>query len=484
LSFDSSQQAALPSAVFSEEPPQADPHAGLSLAQVIAILRYHWKISAAIAAALIVVSAIGIKLLPKTFTAVSTLIINSDNHKDVLAAQAQGADFGTQQAYVMTQTELLLSPAILLPAVDQMHLTTVRDFAGGFPGTDPVALRDYVGKNLAKALQVTVGQGGQLVYVEAASKSPDLAANLANGVVAVYMDEERRRTNGPAVERERQYSADLAELRAKVAQAQDNLAAYLKQSGLTSLTRNPGEVDTENQALTDLSQKLLDAQNQRRALEARSAGERASGDEAMGSTLVQGLREQLNSQQNQLAQLAGTYGPQHPKMVALKAQIASTQEQIARAISALSENASTQLARARDLEAQYSRALADQRAKVLHLRDQQGNGGKLELELESAQSVYKRALDGYDQIMFASTGNNTMVSLLSPATPPVEYTKPKKTKLFAVAILASILFGIAAPVAFELLLDRRVRCKDDIERAFGIPVLAHLGPIPAIGINT
>jgi succinoglycan biosynthesis transport protein ExoP len=457
--------------------PQADPQVGMSMAQIFAIVRHHWKMGAIIAASVLLMSALVLKLLPKTYTAVATLIINTDR-KDVLAAQT-GQD-ALAQGYIVTQTELLASPAILLPAVDRLHLTDNSKFAAGYPGSDPRGLRDYVEKNLAAALNVQVGMGGQLVYVEASARTPDLAAQIANGVVAVYMDEERRRSNGPAIEREHQYAADLAELRAKVATAQENLAAYLKQNGLTAIAAGAGQSDTDQLALTDLSQKLLDAQNQRRALEARLAGHGEAGDEAMASPIVLGLRTQLNTQETELAQLSGTYGPQHPKIVELKSQITATQTQLNRAIGTLSENANTQLARARDLEAQYSRALADQRAKVLHLRDEQGAGAKLQLELDSAQSVYKRALDGYDQIMFASSSNNAQVSLLSAATAPVKSTKPNKPKLFAVAILASLVIGFAVPVLFDLLFDRRLRCKDDIERSFGIPVLARFGPLPAL----
>jgi len=68
----------------------------------------------------------------------------------------------------------------------------------------------------------------------------------------------------------------------------------------------------------------------------------------------------------------------------------------------------------------------------LRLREVQGEGGKLALELESAEAVYKRALDGYDQIMFASVGDYTNVSIVNRADPPVG-SKPNKPKLFSMA---------------------------------------------------
>lgn len=110
---------------------------------------------------------------------------------------------------------------------------------------------------------------------------------------------------------------------------------------------------------------------------------------------------------------------------------------------------------------------------MLALRDQQGEGAKLTLEIESAQAVYKRALEGYDQIMFASTSDGANTSIVSRAAPPVKAAKPNVKKLLAVAFLASVLAGVGGPFAYELFVRRRIRCRDDVERLLGVPVLAH-----------
>jgi capsular polysaccharide biosynthesis protein len=80
--------------------------------------------------------------------------------------------------------------------------------------------------------------------------------------------------------------------------------------------------------------------------------------------------------------------------------------------------------------------------------------------------------------MFASSGNYTDVSLISRADPPPKPDKPNKVKWFAIACLFSLGAAIAAPFGYELFLNRRLRCRDDLEKHFGIPVLAQLGPLP------
>src|ERR1019366_4105292 len=89
---------------------------------------------------------------------------------------------------------------------------------------------------------------------------------------------------------------------------------------------------------------------------------------------------------------------------------------------------------------------------------------------ESAQTVYKRALDGYDQILFASA------SVVTRAKAPIESTKPPKMLLLGLGIVVGILLGVLGPLCFELFFNRRLRCRDDVERDFGIPVLAGIRP--------
>lgn len=442
---------------------------GISLAQVVAILRSYWKISLIIWVSITVIAAISLKLMPKTYTAMATLIVDT-NQKDTLANEEFPVNLLNN--YVATQTELMQGPVVLLPVVDRLKLMQDKEFSAGFRG-DPSALREYVGRNLANALQVDQGRGGQLIYVNVSAHDAVKAADIANTLTDVYLEQERRRLNVPAGERAQRYSEQIAELRAKVAAAQEKIAAFRQQKGITDVatTEDADNPDTETQALASLETHLLDAQNTRRSLEAKLAGDQSATDEAMTSPQVQQLQNQLRTLETEKAQLAATYGAKHPKLLEVKSQIATTQQALNAEMGKLGQNNQSELSRAKALEDKYARAVEDQRNKVLRLRNVQGEGGKLMLELQSAEAVYKRALDGYDQIMFASVGNYTNVSVVSRATPPVKASKPNKLNLLLMGIFAGLGAGVAIPFLYELFFNRRVRCREDVERSFGIPVL-------------
>lgn len=461
--------------VYSMPLPPADEESGrggMSPAQAIAIIRaYKWHAVIA-TVALICLSAGIIKLLPKVYVATATLIINYDN-KDALAGREFPA--GETNTFVPTQIELMMSRVILQPVAERLKLNEDRNFTRGFVGP-PNAVMEVVTKNLQASLQVQQGIGSQLLYISASAKSPELAANIANAVVDEYLQQARRRTNEPAGERAERYSKQLAELRDKAVSAQDRLTEFRQANGLTEVGGD--REDLEGSALADLQNKLEAAQNQRRDLESRQLAANAQSDAVLDSTAIVALRAKLQTQQAQMAELRATLGPKHPKVEELNSQMEATRRSLSEEVSSISTNNSVQLARARDLEAKYRAAAEAERKRLLERRAVQDQSAKLVLELQSAQATYKRALDGYDQIVFASAGNYTDVSLVSRADPPVKADKPNKLKLLLVGIVMSLGLGVAGPFAYELFLNRRLRCRDDLERHFGIPVLAQLDPIP------
>jgi uncharacterized protein involved in exopolysaccharide biosynthesis len=193
----------------------------------------------------------------------------------------------------------------------------------------------------------------------------------------------------------------------------------------------------------------------------------------MASQLVQNLKTQLSTLQADLAQSTATLGPKHPKVLELQSQIAAARHSLDHEIQSFTQNSAGSVTSASDLEGRLRHAVDDQRSKLVKIRQMQDEGQKLQLELESAQTVYKRALDSYDQVMFASS------SFVSRAAVPLEPSKPNKVLLLAIGAVLAGLAGIAVPLGYELMFNRRLHCREDIERELGLPVLVEFDRIPA-----
>ncbi len=456
--------------------PQNYAHPGLSLMQIFCIVRAYRKHTLMIAASILIVSAVTTKLLHKTYTATATLMVNYQQRDPLEGGPTQLAPLGT---YMATEIQLMQSPEVLMPVIDKLKLTQDKEYTSGYRG-DGGNLKEWVEEVLVKDLDIEAGPfGSQLIYVTASARYPYLAALIANTISDIYLAQERDRLSGPASERATRYAQELVELKNKVRVAQDQVTAFRQRTGVTDSTARNNNIDTD--LLASLEARLQEAQNARRAAEVKAATDQSFSAGAATSPTVQALKTQLHTEQAQLAEMSATLGPRHPKVLELQDQIAANQRNLTAEVKNLSAGASSDLGAARQLEAKLQTAVAQQRAKVLAISRLQDEGTKYVLELESAQNVYKRALDGYDQIMFASDNHSTNVSMVSRAVAPQKASRPNKIKLVLLGALAGIFAGLAGPIAYELLINRRVRCRDDFERDFAIPVLIEFDPIPAAG---
>jgi uncharacterized protein involved in exopolysaccharide biosynthesis len=444
----------------------------ISASQVIAIVRAHWKVSAAIFAFFLLATVAITVLTPKTYSATATLIVNF-NSLDPLAAKELAE--GGQNSYIPTQIDLMQSDEVLDSVIEHLALTKVPEFTVG-SRSDAASLRDWVGARLRKNLDVEQGRGGsQLIYVGASATNAVLAADIANSVAASYLERSQAGAAGPSNERANRYSQELGTLKGKVDDAQSAFSKFRAQSGGVDID-SKGEVDID--VLSALEHRLLDARNALRSSQAKATGKQELTTSMLNSTSVGNLREEGEKLASQMAQLRAEFGPKHPDVIALQSKIDTNKASQASTMSAFSNANSSDMSVTSHEVASLERAVAEQRGKVLRGKMYRDQAAQYQLELESAQNVYKRALDGYDQTRFAASNQNLHVSLASRARPAVRADKPNPLKYLMIGTALGLLLALVVPFALELP-KRRIRVRDDIEREFEIPVLAEFSAIPA-----
>jgi uncharacterized protein involved in exopolysaccharide biosynthesis len=458
-------------------PPTAeDPSPGISSQQLQHILRAFWKHSLITFLGIVLVSAYEIRSMPKLYTATASLLVHHDTSGDPLVAQ--GAQLPPQgnltDSFIPTQIELINSPNVLQPVIDRLDLGHDSEFTHGFKGT-PGDLREVVRGNLQSALNVTQGKGSQVLYIAASYPTPNRAADIANAVATEYLRQEQLRVNEPASQRLALLERDVQDLRQKVSEAQEKVTEFRKQHGLIDVAPKEGGPDVETAALSELQTRLFDARNARRALEARQLNPEDSPEAVLKDQSIVALRAALGQDEKKLAQLLTILGPNHPEVMQLRAQISATTRSLENEVQAISRSIQTELVQARALEAKYQAAVEAQRATTVERLAVRDQAGQLELQLDSAKVSLQKALAIHDVVRFDK--GTADVSLMASATPPARAEKPDKAKLFLMACMAAVALGLGWPFAYELLVDRRLRCRDDLEGTFGVPVLAQFGPI-------
>jgi len=460
---------AAPMAVLQAVIPQSYSNPGMSLAQIFAIIKAYRRQAAGIGFAVFLIMAIMGITKPKSYDAVATLQVNYEIN-DPLG----GKEFpvGLIGSYVATQIELLSGPVVLNTVVDKLKRYDDKHFAS-LKEEEPVR-RAAAEKVLEKNIVVEQGRlGSQLIFIKYTASSAMAAADIANGIAEVYTQREYR---NPALnqnaEELAQYKAQLEELKQKVDAAQDQMAQFLKRTGL--IAGDGGDI--EMSALGNLESQLQDARNKRRQAEVLASANRNTS-QALGSASVQALRTQLRTQEATMAQYRLTDGPKNPRVIELQGQIDATKKSLEDESKLDGGDSNIQLQSARELEAKLAKASEDQRARVIVERENKEEREKYRVNLELAQTAYRKALDSYEQITRDNSSKYNGINLISRATPPTQATGKRTRVSLIIGMIAGIFVGIGAAFLWGMI-DRRVRCRDDIERDYGIPVIVEFGLIP------
>jgi len=225
------------------------------------------------------------------------------------------------------------SPEVLDAVIEKLNLTALPEFASGNRGGQST-LRDWVESKLRSKVSIYPGlAGSQFLYVGASASRNDLAANIANAIVDVYVDQLNATANVSPMERAARYSEELVDLKKKVQAAQDAVTKFRTTTGAIDIDSKD---DVEADLLSALEHRLLDARNALQSSQAR-AGERTEPTTAfLASSTVASLREEGTKLAARMAQMRTNLGPNHPEVVALQSQIEANKVALQAAMSTYS----------------------------------------------------------------------------------------------------------------------------------------------------
>ena len=498
-------------------PPGGPGHEGLSLDQIRSVFRRHLSLIVII---VIVGTGLGLligsKLTPKYMATAAVVIDRTDAQLLDVVDEGRGVPVDST---VDTEVELITSRSLLSRVMAELNLFDDPEFrppvadsdtslAVDLPEPLPTILASFPeswlravgaaedgltsaeaadqGKVAAAALerfqrQLEVEQAGEATVIEInfTSRDPDKAARIANGVAEAYVNaqvEHKRRAAGSAAS----WLADrLTELQHDVERAEQEAAEFRATQGL--FNTGPGDGGTLNdQKILDLNRQLVALRAEKRALEAKLNRLRSSDSEALAeelnSPLIATLRGEEASLARQEAELAQTYGPRHPTMINLRAEIAGLRDKIRieaeRGLRGLADDLSTLDSQeqiiAQDLEELKQEDAREGQAEV-RLRE-------LERQAEANRQLYETFLRRYKEAQEQEQIIAPDARVISAAETPAQSVTPGPKVFAMVGFTLSLMFGSLLAFLIEAL-DRRVQSGGAIERDFGVDVL---GVLPLI----
>jgi chain length determinant protein EpsF len=445
----------------------------MNIQQFLLALRGRFWVFISLLAATIVAAVCVTMILPRTYEATVSLLVDN---RDEQSLQAAAQPVRAQVGYMQTQIDLIQSQRVARKVSEDLKLgdspAAKQAFAASGARGD---IDDWIGGGLLTGLKVDASQSS-VVQISYSAGDPKFAAKVANAFAKAYMDVTLQLRTQPSQQAAAWFDTQLKGLRKDFEDSQAKLAAFQKEHGIIA---SDERVDVENARLAELSTQSLAAQNATFDSSARLQQTQGKSPETLpevlANPLIQTLKGDLMRGEAKLTEMGTRLGPNHPDYIqqkeandALRAKLGAEMHRVVGGVESGARQAQAH-------QAELQAALAAQRAKVIALRDARDQSVVLARDVDTAQKAYEAALQRYLVNKVESGAQQTNVTVLNPAMEPSRPSKPKVPLNIALGVLVGLVLGLGAVFLLELV-DRRVRSNADLEGTLEAPLLATLRP--------
>jgi len=407
-------------------------------------------------------------LLPKEYTATTTLIIDSKSKDSITGQMLPSQMF---PGYMATQIDIINSSQVANRVVRDLKLAenpaTREQFAQATQGQGTI--EQWLADLLLQKISAEPSRESSIISIGFSGSDPRFAAIVANAFAKSYIETNLDLRVAPAKLTAAWFDEQIVQLREKVDQAQQKLTAYQRENGIVE---SEERLDVETSRMASLAGQMVAAQSA--AFDA-SSRTRDSGSlpEVINNPVVQSLKAQVAQGEGRLAEMAKRIGANHPDFLRLQAEVSSYKAKLAAELNTATRGVGATAGAARQRVSELSGAFERQKGRVLALKQQREEATLLARDLENAQRIYDSALQRYGQSRMEAQSTQTDIAVLNPAVAPTAASKPRVMFNLLLAVFFGTLLGVSLGFLIELL-DRRVRSGQDIVGGLEIPVLAEV----------
>ena len=413
-------------------------------------------------------------LLPKQFTSVALIQVQENANFEIF--QANRGE-GNDPRFTTTQFEIIKSKEILNPVIEQLRLEDK------WRERYDIKSREIVYRKLLKMISLEELRNTDLISISVLSPDAQEAADIANALAGEYQQARIREQQSWTSKSLASLEGEVDKLREKTEQLRDKASEIRIKYNIYDLNS-----ESDNDAVQASDKVMLSVEEQVSSQRLTTASLRAqyaqiaklSDNQIMRTTATldvddQTIQQVLPLYQQAAAELAklqqAGYGKNHPIVKAQEAQVNSFATQLNDQIKSLRSALSAKLT----IEEQALKNLEEQLAKsrATQQRDRTNAASYYQAKNDYIQS--QRVLEAAETRFRTEQMQRSMP--LNPAiiwekAVKAEYpSRPRVALNIALGIFFGIVLGLGVAFFIEYL-DTSVKTMEDIERYFGLPVLA------------
>ncbi|RWB33996.1 MAG: chain-length determining protein [Mesorhizobium sp.] len=393
----------------------------------------------------------------------------NDNDKPILDEEGV-----TSQVEVVSSTDILKQVAQKLnlsrlpefdETADMPMLSRLLVIAGLKSDPNEIPPEERVLTKMREKLNVYRVEKSRVIVIEFSSENPRLAAEIPNAIADAYISVQGNanvESNSAATD---WLAPEIADLSKRVKDAEAKVASYRAQSDLL-MGGNNSVLAT--QQLSELSSELSRVRANRASAEAtadsvrralQNGGSLDAVPEVLSSELIQRLRERQVELKTNIADLSTSLLDNHPRIRALRSQLADLDRQIRNEAEKIMKGLMTQAQTAQARENQLVADVNTLKAASARAGDQQVELDALQREATAQRQLLESYLTRYREASSRKDSNYLPVDarVFSRAVAPSEPYFPKILPITAAAFVGSLLLMAIVTLLQELFSGRAMR---------------------------
>ena len=316
-----------------------------------------------------------------------------------------------------------------------------------------------------------------LVYIRASTSDPALSQELANTHALQFIEHLRRERHDAITANVQLLRAQAADLKQKVSESENQLAAYASQNKLVML-READSSNTNTRHIESLAQMVADATGRRIRAESalNEAKLKKETDSSVSDTEVtKELRISLKQAETEYATIGAQVTAEYPTMRELNAKITSLkkaiQDERRRALVTLQSQYDTE----RSTELNLRQQIDEEKTKAQEVARQLIQYNVLSKEASSLRDLYQAVVKQAKEIEISASAATSNVFIADYAALPATPSAPKKAIILALFTFIGFATGIIAAFIRETIEDT-ISSGDGAQHALNLPLL---GSVPA-----
>lgn len=444
-----------------------------------AVYRQRYPLILSLVAAL-ALGALAIELLPKKYTASSSVQIEQQVPQ-VIAVSDLDPEPEDANRFLQTQLDRLRSRTLAIDVARSSNISTSPQIRSA------LGINDNTVNNIVHALQENVaaelGLDTRLARISFTSGDPVVSAILANAYArALVADNLHGKVE--TTTRAQKYLLDrLDETKRKLETSERGLLAYARQADLTGtiLPEAVAQGSEPAQQVVHLA-NLLAAATARR-IDAEQEWRQVKGTSAPALSQVQDNRayQQLLAEkaqlQAELAQDRGRHTDEYPTVAAKLSQVREMNSEIGALAGNIQQAIFQRYSAAARQEAQLKATIDRLRGSAMAEQERSVGYNSMARDVETNRVAYDGLLQRYKEVSAAAGAPAANISLVDLAEPPLDPASPKPLWIMSFAGLFGLITGMSIAL-FREQLHSVLRTAEDLENCGRISVL---GVIPVLG---